>query len=349
MTRVAPEHVPASGDEPEEAPRDRMMRMITGYWISQIVHGAARISLAECLHTGAKTSAEIAAAADIDPDAAFRFLRACAGLGLVAHDGRCLFSATPLLNTLRNDNPHSLKGMALTQAAPSHWLPWGRFTDALKTGESQAKAALGVEFFDYLGQTPAEAEAFTESMRGLTASVSEEVASILDMTGVSCAVDIGGGSGTLLFPLIKANPALRGVVFELPTIVPSAEKAAAEAGLSERLTVTGGDFFASVPPADLYLLKYILHDWDDEACVKILRNCREAMNPGGRIAIIELVIGEIGESGPAPLLDLNMLVLMRGRERSLGEYRRLLQAAGFGTVKVMRTNTPMTLLEAAIA
>lgn len=348
MTRVAPEHVPAA-EGPDEDPRDRMMRMITGYWVTQVVHGAARFALAEHLHAGPKTSAEIAAASDMHPEAAFRFLRACASLGLVAYDGRSAFSTTPLLDILRKDNPRSLRGMALAQPAPGHWLPWGRFADVLKTGENQTKAALGAELFDYFAQTPGEAEDFTEAMRGLTASVSQEVVRVLDMTGVGCAVDIGGASGALLFPLMQANPALRGVVFDLPNIVPSAEKAAAEAGLAERVTTVGGDFFASVPPGDLYLLKYILHDWDDDSCVSILRNCRRAMNPGGRVAVIELVLGEIGEPGPAPLMDLNMLALLRGRERTLPEYRRLFEAAGFNAVKVTPTETPMTVLEAAMA
>ena len=326
---------------------DRMLGMITGYWVTQIVHGAARYYLADHLAAQPMSAIEFALAEGLNAEAAFRFLRACASLGLVVHDGEGRFCTTRLLDTLRSTNARSLRGFALALAAPGHWLPWGRFTGVLKSGKSEIDAVLGSGLFDYFARTPAEAEAFTEAMNGMTAAMSQDAAAAMDLGNVACAIDIGGAGGAFLFALMKIEPALRGVVFDLPNVVASAEKAAAEAGLDDRVAVVGGDFFACVPPADLYLLKHILHDWDDEACVAILRNCRRAMKQGGRVAVIEMVLGEIGEPGPAPLLDVNMMVLLHGRERSVAEYRALFQAAGFGEMRITRTNTPMVILEAA--
>jgi hypothetical protein len=151
----------------------------------------------------------------------------------------------------------------------------------------------------------------------------------------------------LLHAVLQANPALRGIVFDLPNIAKIAKDAAAEIGLQQRVTEVGGDFFDAVPAADLYLLRYILHDWDDAACIRILQNCRRAMLPCGRVAVIEQVLGEIGERGPAPLMDMNMMVVLGGRERSQMEYGQLFTAAGLRLTTTIPTDTPMaTVIEA---
>jgi hypothetical protein len=161
--------------------------------------------------------------------------------------------------------------------------------------------------------------------------------------------DIGGAGGAMLHSLLQLHPHLHGIVFDRPQVVASARAEAVRFGLQERVTAVGGDFFESVPEADLYLLKHILHDWDDEACISILKNCRRALRPGGRIAVIELLIGEIGEPGIAPLFDVTMMVMSSGRERSLVEFQRLFEAAGLAAAKVTTTNTPMVILEAGAA
>jgi hypothetical protein len=325
-------------------PAQQMMQMIGGYWITQIVHGAARYALADHLAREPMTAAAFADVEGLDRRAAARFLRACASLGLVTTDGN-RYRATELLDTLRKDNPGSLRGFALSQPAPGHWLPWGRFAEALKTGERQTGATLGADIFEYYRAVPDEAAAFTEAMSGLSIASAAEVGRLLDATGLTCAVDVGGAAGALLFSVLRANPHLKGIVFDLPNVIPSAQAAVEAAGLSERAEVVGGDFFEKVPEGDLYLLKYILHDWDDEACVKILRNCRKAARPGARIAVVELLVE--ADNIVASLMDLNMLVMTPGRERTLDEYRDLLAAGGFGEVALTRTKTPMVILTAA--
>jgi hypothetical protein len=329
---------------------DRMMEMINGNWITQIVNAAATYALADHLAKGPAAAAEIAEMANTDPSATFRLLRACASLGLVTYDGECRFTATSLLNTLRTDNAQSLRDLAMLMAGPGNWLPWGRFVDCVKTGQPQAVAALGKMVFEYIAERPAESQTFTRAMKRAITFVTEEVARILDTRSATVIADIGGAGGSLLHAVLQANPAPSGIVFDLPNIAEIAKGAAAEVGLERRVTSVGGDFFEAVPAADLYLLRYILHDWDDAACIRILRNCRRAMLPGGRVAVIEQVLGDIGQPGPAPLMDLNMMVMLGGRERSETEYGQLFAAARLRLATTIETNTPMaTVIEATAA
>jgi hypothetical protein len=326
---------------------DRMMEMINGYWITQIVNAAATYALADHLAEGPATAAKIAEMANTDPSATLRLLRACASLGLATYDGESHFTATSLLNTLRTDNPQSLRDLAMLMAGPANWLPWGRFVDSVKTGQPQAVAALGKMVFEYIAERPAESQTFARAMKRAITFVTEEVARILDTRSATVIADIGGAGGSLLHAVLQANPAPRGIVFDLPNIAEIAKGAAAEIGLQQRVTAVGGDFFEAVPAADLYLLRYILHDWDDAACIRILQNCRRAMPPGGRVAVIEQVLGKIGEPGPAPLMDVNMMVMLGGRERSETEYGQLFAAAGLRLTTTIQTNTPMaTVIEA---
>jgi hypothetical protein len=324
-----------------------MFQMIFGATISQIVHTAALYSLPEHLAQGRATPAEIAAAESLHVDATFRLMRACAAIGLMTHDGQAKFAATPLLHTLHTDAAHSLRGLALVIPAPGHWLPWGRLRDAIKTGAPQAIATLGRSLWDYLADTPDEAAAFTDAMKGTAGVVNWDAARLVDTHSVRVAVDVGGASGTLLHALMEANPALQGVVFDLPHVVPFATEASRARGLHERCAVVAGDFFVTpLPPADLFLLKLILHDWNDDACRTILCNCRRSISPGGRILVVEQLIDAIGRPGFTPLLDLNMLVTLGGRERNLDEFKALFAAAGFRLASATPTSTPFVLIEA---
>lgn len=328
-----------------EPPAAKMVAMITGFWVTQIIRGAAVAGYAERLHQGPSTAKDLATQAGMDPFAVFRHLRACAALGLVTFDGE-RFSSTPLLDTLRREHPQSLRGFALSQAAPGHWLPWEKFIEALRTGRQQAEATLGAGIFEYYVKNPQEADAFTEAMDGFSATTASEVARVLETAGVEKAVDVGGASGALLVPLLEANQSLKGTVFDLPHVIEGHAFNSIPDQIQTRMDKISGDFFKSVPTADLYLLKWILHDWSDEQCVTILRNCRRAIMPGGRIAIIELVLGEVGDAGLAPFMDMNMLVMLPGRERTLAEYSELLGRAGFGEVALMRIESPMGIITA---
>ena len=329
----------------EAATQRRMMQMINGYWITQIVHGAAEARYADTLRNGALTADELARAAGLDPVAAKRHLGACASLGLVTVDGE-RYAATPLLDLLRHDHPQSLRGLAISQALPGHWLPWGRFTDALRTGESQAASALGCGIFDYMAQAPEEAEAFRQAMRGLTASTADDVARILDTSTLTDVVDVGGAGGSLLPALLAANEGLKGILFDRSTVNADRALVAMPDDISSRIKIVTGNFFEEVPAGDLLLLKHVMHNWTDDACATILANCRKAVSSKGRIAIIELVLGEGAECDFAPLMDMNMMVMVAGRERSFEQFAELLGRSGFTKTRMTRTSSRMAVIEA---
>jgi predicted O-methyltransferase YrrM len=330
-------------------PHQQMTGMVFAFCVSQMIRAAAELSLADHLAAGPLTAQEVAEREGSAPDTTLRLMRACAAHGLLTTDADGRFHATALLGTLRADAPRSLRPIAMAVTNSSHWLPWNRFSASVRAGQSKAHDALGTDFFDYLERNPEQAQEFSAAMSGGTSLWGVELADLIDTTNVRRAVDIGGSNGALLALLQKANPALQGVVFDRPNVAKDARTEIARNGFSERTEVVGGDFFKSVPAGDLYLLKFILHDWDDESCVEILRNCREAMDPGGRITIVELVVGVNGDAGLATLMDLNMLAVANGRERSLEEFDALLSAAGLRRTSVLATNSPHCLIEAVAA
>jgi hypothetical protein len=335
---------PPAGDAYQQ-----MAAMLTTHWVSPTVRVAADLSLAEHLAEGSLTAAEVAEREGSAPHTTFRLMRACVALGLLTADDGGRFSATPLLATLGKDTPGSLRDLALTTTMPAHWLAWNEILASVRIGHTQVHAALGTDFFDYLQQNPSQAKLFSAGIANTTSLWAADVAKVIDTTNVELAVDVGGATGSLLQLLQDANPVLRGIVFDRSNIIDDAVAQIAQSGFAERTEAVGGDFFQAVPAADLYLLKFILHDWDDQSCITILRRCREAMTPGGRIAIIEMVLGELSDPGPGALMDMNMLAACVGQERSLDEYDALLAAAGLRRTAIRTTSSPQSVIEAAAA
>ena len=242
----------------------QMTAMMTSHWVSQAVRAVADLSLADHLAAARLTTAEIAEREGSAPTTTFRLMRACVAIGLLTADANGRFGSTPLLQTLRKDTPGSLRDLALAITQPSQWLPLNEFVTSVRTGQSQVSAALGMDFFDYLEQHPSQAREFSAGVGSTTVLWAADAAEAIDTSGVKLAVDVGGATGSLLQLLQQANPELHGIVFDRPNIVDDAVAQIARMGLAERTAVVGGDFFESVPPADLYLLKFILHDWDDD-------------------------------------------------------------------------------------
>jgi hypothetical protein len=250
---------------------------------------------------------------------------------------------------LRSDVAGSMRSVAISQTAPGHWLPWGRLRDVIRTGRRQTPAALGAEIFEYYAANAQEGTAFAGDSNGLPSLVMTEIARVLDLGGRSLAVDVGGAHGSLVVALLRANPPLRGLIVDLPHVVEGAQRAVEAAGLAGRCRVVAGDFFAGVPAGgDVYLLKQILHDWNDEQARIILGHCARAMRPGGRLFLIEMLVPDDRRPTPVQLMDLNMLVMLPGRERTVGEYRALLERTGLELLRVIETRTPLYVLEAAV-
>jgi hypothetical protein len=314
------------------------------------VRAAAELSLADHVAAGASTTEEIAKLEASDPATTYRLLRAAASLGLFASEGDRRFSVTPLGRLLRKGVPGSLREMARVHGLPAHWQSWGTLTDAVRAGQTQMNVALGLpagqDVFDYFAEHPEEGAVFAAAaMSDATGMMIEDVVSAVDLSAVSVAVDVGGAYGAQVQAMMQASPGLKGIVLDRPSVVDEAIRQAAEAGLADRFTGVAGNFFEEVPSADLYLLKMILHDWDDDACRTILRNCRASARPGARALVVESVIGTIGEASFAALLDMNMLAGTFGQERDYAEFDALYAATGWRRTAVTPTRTPQIIQE----
>jgi len=346
---IMPDRNALFGGERDYAPA--MFNMICGHIVAQVVHCAALFSLADYLAKGPAAAETIARAEGLDVTATFRLMRACTAFGLTTYNEKTGFSGTPLLATLRRDDPRCLRAAAIVAPGHAQWAMFGQLAQAIRTGEPRAEATLGSSIFDYY-TTPggaAEAEACSQFMAGISGAVSAEAARLIDTRQVSLAVDVGGASGSLVHALMTANPALRGAVLDLPHVAPQAAEAAEALDLGARFSFVAGDFRNAVPPADLYLLKHVLHDWEDATCRSILQNCRRALRPGGRVIVIELLADDIQ---PTPLLaqfDLTMMVVCGSKERTLDEYKCLLAAAGLRFARATATATSLFLIEAVAA
>jgi hypothetical protein len=326
---------------------DQMFEMIVGLWVSQTIRAFVDLSLADHLADCPLTAAEVAAREGSAPDATFRLMRAGVILGLLTGDAEQRFHSTALLDTLRTGAPRSLRGLALGLTNEAQWSIWGKFVESVRKGRTQSDAALGMHFFEYLEQHPEQAQEFTGAMEAITALWALDVAEAIDTSKVELAVDVGGAHGALLRELQQVNPGLRGIVFDRPDVADSVADAIASSDFADRTEVVGGDFFKALPEADLYLLKFILHDWDDADCVKILSRCRQGLRRGGRVAIVEFVLDDLEDHSVMALMDVAMLAVVGGRERSLAEFDALLIDTGLQRTAVRRSGcSPQCVIEA---
>ena len=324
----------------------QMFQHITAYWVTQLMGAAARLGVADRLEAGPMQVNELAVVVGAHPQALYRALRACTAVGVFTELPGETFANNPLSQTLRSNVPGSMRDFAITQSGPAHWRPWELLTQAVKTGKSTASAALGSELWDWYGRHPEESAAFSGAMDNLAAQVAAEVTKAIDFEGVGRVVDVGGAKGTLVNAVLRAFPKTKGVLLDLAHVVAPAQKALAALGLAERCEAVAGDFFQAVPRGDVMLLKQILHDWNDEQCITLLRNCAESLPRGGRVLVVEMVVSEDGSPSPAHLMDVNMLVLLPGKERTATEYGKLFAAAGLRLERVHPTHSPFSIVEA---
>jgi len=324
------------------------MGLITGYWVSQAVGAVAQLGVADVLTDGPQPAEAIARRVGADGPALYRVLRLLASLGVFREGPPGTFALTPLGETLRSGAPGSVRNYAITETAPGHWLPWGHLLESVRSGGPMAHQALGMELFGWYAKNPEEAGYFSAAMGDLAALTASEMVRVYDCSTVRQVVDVGGAHGVLLSAVLRTNPAARGVLLDLPHVIATAREAIASSGLDDRCELVSGDFFEHVPEGgDLHLLKQIVHDWNDEQAAQVLRNCRRALAPGGRLLLVEMVIPPDDRPALSKGMDLNMLVLLGGRERTEEEFGRLLASAGFRLERVIPTHSPFSVIEAA--
>lgn len=324
-----------------------MYRMICGFWVSRAIYVAAKLGIADYLQKQPKTAEELAAVTDTHAPSLYRLLRALASVGIFVEDDKHRFGLTPLAATLQTEAPFSLRFMAIAELGDVHYLGWGNLLHSVKTGETAFNHATGMSIWDYYTQHPKDSKPFDRAMTDLTATVVEAVLESYDFSSFSTVVDVGGGRGSLIAAILKTNSTLKGILCDLPTVIEDAPHQLVADGVANRCAVVAGNFFESVPVGgDAYLLKWIIHDWDDVNAIAILKNCHQAMPDNSTLLLIEQVISPKNGLPFAQLMDLNMLVMMGGRERTAAEYSSLLQATGFQLTRIIPTLSPVSVIEA---
>ena len=322
-----------------------MQSLINGYRVTQLLYVAVTLGIADLLAGEPRTTEELAATAGAQEDALYRALRALASLGVFREVSPRRFALTPLAELLRTDHPHSLSAMVRVQGAEVY-RAWAELPYSLRTGAPAFDYAYGMSHFDYLAQHAEASAVFNRTMSENTARSATALISAYTFPASGVVVDIGGGHGAFLAAVLQAHPALRGVLFDQPHVVEGATPTLEAAGVAERCVRVGGDFFTPpLPTGDLYLLRQVIHDWDDVRSSSILRHCAQAMTHNGKVLVIEALIPPGNDPSPVKLLDLQMLVMTGGRQRTEEEYRQLYATVGLRLLRILPTNTQFSIVE----
>lgn len=323
----------ASGRTEEKPPQAVLFEMLFGAWTAKILAEVVRLNVPDALDLGPMTAEELVTRGGVQakPSALHRALRACAALGIVTEDGAGRFGPTRLSTLLMRDTPGTLKRF-VEYSGGLLWKVWTGLPEGLATGESQAKAQLGMDFFDYLAAHPKSLEEFAETLRVHSAITNRGVLERYDFSGIRKLVDVGGGAGHLVIGVLERYPEIAGVVFDRPEAVATAptDVPVQDPAVAARLGYVGGDMFQGLPPADAYVFKLIMHNWDDASCARLLRSASDTLERGGRVICVDTVMPPLGDTSdvPSKLLDLNMMLLLPGRERTRVEWEALYRDAG---------------------
>jgi hypothetical protein len=330
-------------------PGQVIAQMAAGYWLSQALFVAAKLGIADRLTTGGKTSQELATETGAHAPSLYRLLRALASVGVFAEDSQGHFQLTPLAQPLREDAPGSKRAMILMTGG-EQYRAWGELLHSVQTGETGFEHVFGQPLFNYLSERPEQAKLFDAAMVSIHGPETGAMLAAYDFSAVGTLADIGGGNGSVLSAVLEKHSKMRGILYDLPGVADRARQRVAATGLEDRLQVIGGSFFESVPAgADAYFLRHIIHDWNDAECLTILRAIHRAAPPSAKLLVVESVIPPGNEPCFGKLLDLAMLVIPGGKERTESEYRELFHQAGFKLQRIIPTAAEVSILEAVKA
>jgi len=329
----------------------QLSRMITSLWVPQAIYAAAALGIADVLADGPRRSDDVAQAVGAHRGALHRLLRALVVLGLCTATDDGAFALTPLGACLRAGTRDSVRSWALLMGGAMVWGSWGHLVECVRTGEAVPKLLAGTGTFEQMAADPDASLVFDHAMVELTRQLAGAVAMAYDFSGIRTIVDVGGGYGALLPPILAAYPEMKGVVVDLARCRDGATRLFEKTGFAARCEFVACDIFESVPArGDAYIVKNVIHDWDDERSLAILRNCRAAMGEGSRLLVVEVIAPERVGSSPLDTMiagaDLNMLVNTGGLERAEAEYRRLIEAAGLHIARIVPTPAAMSVIEA---
>ncbi len=330
----------------ELTPAAELMKLINGFWMTQAVYVAAKLGIAEQLAGGAKSAAELVEQISVSERPLHRLLRALASVGVFAErqDGR--FELTPMANSLRADVPGSLKPMALMRGEWQYGA-WSKLLHCITTGGSAFEKLFGQPMFDFLATDPQRGALFDAAMTSIHGRETQLLLDVYDFGAGNLVIDIGGGNGSLLSAILRKHSKLHGLLFDLPSVIERAKSNDALNDVRERLAFQSGSFFESVPANDgIFLMRHIIHDWNDEQSTTILKHCRSAMSVTSRLLIAEFVIPQGNEPFLGKWFDLAMLVGPGGQERTADEYSALLAASGLRMTRIVPTVSEISLVEA---
>jgi hypothetical protein len=334
---------------PEPPPPVQMVQLLAGFQIAQALYVTAKLDVATALLDGPTSVGDLATRTGADPDMLGRLIRTLAGLGVFRQTEPGVYALTALGETLAVGTPGSVRDLALTWME-THYAAFGDLLGGVRAGEPAATLHYGRPFFDWLSTQPEQVQCFTGAMANLTHGIKAHAIAGYTLPAGPTVADIGGADGSVLGALLAGDPdpARRGIVFDLPHVVPAARARMAELGLEDRVEAVAGDFFQSVPAADVYVVSMILHDWDDTGCAALLRRIAQAARPGAHLVAVEFVVPPGDEMHMSKMIDLTMLGMLTGRERTLQEFDELLGAAGFRMERVVNNPTPLSILEAVL-
>jgi hypothetical protein len=334
--------------KPEALPlQHQLIRMATAHWVSRLLYVAAQMNLADHLADGSKTADEVAWSTAADAPSLYRVMRTLASLGLFTEDHSHRFSLTPLGEALKTGTLGSVRTSVLTLAGDLSTKSLDHLLYSVQTGKSGFERAFGMPFFDWLANHPTDASMFSETMVGVHGAEPAAVAAAYDFSEFETIIDVGGATGNFLASILDRHSRPRGILFDLPHVVRDASALIQASRLADRIRIEAGNFFESVPAAaGAYLLSHIIHDWSEVQCLTILGNCRRAMKPNSPLLIIEMVLPTGNTPHPGKMLDIVMLTITGGQERTEPEYRALLDKAGFRLTRVVSTESAVSIIEA---
>jgi O-methyltransferase domain/Dimerisation domain len=329
-------------------PAEQVLQIAMGYMASSALYVAITLNIPDQLAGGSKDVADLARASGANEDALYRILRLLASLGVFIEKSPRRFALTPASDLLRKDVPGSLRDMAVFLPDPFHFRVYAELMHSAMTGQPAVDKALGMPVFEYLAKHPDYSKVFNDAMTALSAPVVGAAIEAYDFSTIGTLVDVAGGHGEVLMSILKACPNVRGILADVGHVIDGAKPRIAAAGLSSRCETVAIDFFKSVPAGgDAYIMKHIIHDWDDERASVILKNIATAMGvKRGRVILLEAVLRGDDEPDLGKLLDIEMMAMPGGRERSADEFKALFARSGFELTKVVPTKSPLSVVEA---
>lgn len=337
-----------SDDKSKSSPMMNLIQMIFGTWISQSIYVAASLGIADLIKDNPKNVDELAQITDVEESKLYRVLRILASVDIFIEIAPRKFALTEMAEYLRSDIPGSLRTNSMMLSDEWFWRSFGEILHVVKTGQPALERVYQVKnTFEYLKNNPQSEKVYNDAMNGWCKNIHTAFVETYDFNNINTIVDVAGGQGMLISSILKANPQMKGILFDRPSVTPQSQNRLQKTEISDRCEIISGDFFVSIPSGgDAYIMSHIIHDWGDEDCIKILKNIRQVIPDNGRLLVVEMVVPNGNTPHLSKWMDIAMMIMYpEGKERTEAEFRALFQAAGFQLNRIVATNSPVSVIE----